>query len=180
MDWFEIISENFMDSGGRPRQVLRQIAQGYPIVMHGVSMSIGTTDPLNMLYLKQLNALPHKSIKQIHLAGHQHCGDYIIDTHDGEVIDPVWALFNLAWKLTPDLPFAEQSHCVVIRKNYQLGLFDLNPAQYQLLSLTQQGHDVRRCKQIMVSQYGYDSIKLDGVWLQWRERWFDLGFFTTL
>ena len=57
VDWFEIISENFMDSGGRPRHVLEQIAERYPIVMHGVSMSIGSTDPLNIEYLKKLKKL---------------------------------------------------------------------------------------------------------------------------
>ena len=57
VDWFEIISENFMDSGGRPRYVLEQIAERYPIVMHGVSLSIGSTDPLNFEYLKKLRAL---------------------------------------------------------------------------------------------------------------------------
>lgn len=57
VDWFEIISENFMDSEGRPRQVLNQIAERYPIVMHGVSLSIGSTDPLNHDYLKKLKLL---------------------------------------------------------------------------------------------------------------------------
>ena len=45
VDWFEVISENFMDSAGRPRYVLEQIAERYPTVMHGVSLSIGSTDP---------------------------------------------------------------------------------------------------------------------------------------
>ena len=57
VDWFEIISENFMDSGGRPRYVLDQIAERYKIVMHGVSMSIGSTDPLNFDYLDKLKRL---------------------------------------------------------------------------------------------------------------------------
>ncbi len=57
IDWFEIISENFMETGGRPRYVLDQIAERYPIVMHGVSLSIGSTDPLNWDYLKKLKAL---------------------------------------------------------------------------------------------------------------------------
>jgi len=57
VDWFEIISENFIDSGGRPRHVLNQIAERYPIVMHGVSLSIGSTDPLNFEYLKKLKRL---------------------------------------------------------------------------------------------------------------------------
>jgi uncharacterized protein (UPF0276 family) len=57
VDWFEIISENFMDSGGRPRYVLDQLAERYPLVMHGVSLSIGSTDPLNFDYLGRLRAL---------------------------------------------------------------------------------------------------------------------------
>ena len=57
VDWFEIISENFMDSHGRPRYVLDQIAERYPIVMHGVSLSIGSSDPLNFGYLSRLKQL---------------------------------------------------------------------------------------------------------------------------
>ncbi len=57
VDWFEIISENFMDSQGRPRWVLDQLAERYHIVMHGVSMSIGSTDPLNFEYFKKLKKL---------------------------------------------------------------------------------------------------------------------------
>jgi uncharacterized protein (UPF0276 family) len=57
VDWFEIISENFLDSGGRPRYVLDQIAERYPVVMHGVSLSIGSSDPLNFEYLTKLKRL---------------------------------------------------------------------------------------------------------------------------
>lgn len=57
VDWFEIISENFMDSQGRPRFVLEQIAERYPIVMHGVSLSIGSTEPLDFDYLRKLKRL---------------------------------------------------------------------------------------------------------------------------
>jgi len=57
VDWFEAISENFMDSGGWPRAVLRKIAERYPVVLHGVSLSIGSTDPLDGDYLKRLRAL---------------------------------------------------------------------------------------------------------------------------
>jgi uncharacterized protein (UPF0276 family) len=212
VEWFEVISENFMDSHGRPRHVLRQIAERYPVVMHGVSLSIGSTDPLNKDYLKSLktlaaevkpawvsdhlcwtgvlgvnahdllplplheeslrhvcarirqvqdylerplvienpstyatfrhstmpeweflrrmteetgcrllldvnnvyvsafnndfdpeeylHALPADKIVQMHLAGHQHCGNYIIDTHDQQVSSAVWQLFQLAYTLT--------------------------------------------------------------------------------
>jgi hypothetical protein len=54
VDWFEVISENFMDSRGRPRHVLEQIADRYPVVAHGVSMSIGSSDPLDRDYLDRL------------------------------------------------------------------------------------------------------------------------------
>lgn len=57
VDWFEIISENFMDSEGRPRYVLEQLAERYPIVMHGVSLSIGSTAPLDPHYLRKLKSL---------------------------------------------------------------------------------------------------------------------------
>jgi uncharacterized protein (UPF0276 family) len=212
VDWFEVISENFMDSGGRPRHVLRQIAERYPVVMHGVSLSIGSTDSLNREYLTKLKLLaeevnplwisdhlcwtgvnslnthdllpvvlneeslkhiccrvnevqdllerpvvfenpstyltfkqstineydflrymteetgcgllldvnnvyvsgfnndfdpvhyikqlPHNRIVQMHIAGHQHCGTHIIDTHDRQVVQDVWKLFALAWQLT--------------------------------------------------------------------------------
>ena len=212
VDWFEIISENFIDSQGRPRCVLDQIAERYRVVMHGVSMSIGSTDPLNMDYLRKLRrmadeigarwvsdhlcwtgvltrnshdllplpyneetlrhvvdrigivqdvlgrqlvlenpssyvefadstmsewefisrmaeqadcgllldvnnvyvssvnhnfdpvayvqSVPHERVVQFHLAGHTNMGTYCIDTHDGRVIDPVWDLYRLAFKLT--------------------------------------------------------------------------------
>lgn len=212
VEWFEIISENFMDSGGRPRHILRQMAERYPLVMHGVSMSIGSSDPLDFEYLKKLKALgkeinpvwisdhlcwtgilginshdllpvplneetlqhickrivivqdflerplilenpstylafqqssmpeheflaemtamtncgllldvnnvyvsafnnnfdpveyikgiPADRVVQMHLAGHEHCGDFIVDTHDREVTQEVWKLYSLAWQRT--------------------------------------------------------------------------------
>ncbi len=214
VDWFEVISENFMDSYGRPRHILKQIAERYPVVMHGVSLSLGSTDPLNMDYLKSLKELadevqpawisdhlcwtgvlttnshdllplplndeslkhvcdrvrrvqdylerplivenpstyatfknstipeweflklmteetgcgllldvnnvyvssfnnefdpveyieniPHDKVVQMHLAGHQNCGDYIIDTHDREVTKAVWELFQLTYQKTKE------------------------------------------------------------------------------
>src|SRR5690606_31479118 len=47
-----------------------------------------------------LDSLPHSRIVQIHLAGHTNMGTYCIDTHDGPVIDPVWALYQHAHQLT--------------------------------------------------------------------------------
>jgi len=57
VDWFEIISENFIGNHGQARAVLDTIAAQVPIVMHGVSLSIGSSDPLDMAYLAGLQAL---------------------------------------------------------------------------------------------------------------------------
>ncbi|MEW7975323.1 MAG: DUF692 domain-containing protein [Candidatus Thiodiazotropha endolucinida] len=57
VDWFEIISENYMVNGGKPLHYLSRIRELYPMVMHGVSMSIGSIEPLDYTYLKKLKAL---------------------------------------------------------------------------------------------------------------------------
>ena len=57
IDWFEIISENYMVEGGKPLHYLSRIREHYPMVMHGVSLSIGSTTALNPDYLKQLKTL---------------------------------------------------------------------------------------------------------------------------
>ena len=54
VDWFEIISENYMVPGGKPLDNLDRIRADYPMVMHGVSLSIGSTDPLDFDYLSKL------------------------------------------------------------------------------------------------------------------------------
>lgn len=57
VDWFEIISENYMVPGGKPIDYLTRIREHYPMVMHGVSMSIGSIEPLDFDYLNQLKTL---------------------------------------------------------------------------------------------------------------------------
>jgi len=57
VDWFEVISENFIETEGRPVAFLDRIAERYPIVMHGVSLNIGSTDPIDFDYLAKLKAL---------------------------------------------------------------------------------------------------------------------------
>ena len=57
VDWFEIITENYMVEGGKPLDYLSRIREHYPMVMHGVSMSIGSIEPLDFGYLKRLKAL---------------------------------------------------------------------------------------------------------------------------
>jgi uncharacterized protein (UPF0276 family) len=72
VDWFEIISENYLIAGGRPLAMLDRFRADYPIVMHGVSMSLASTDPLDFDYLRQLKAL-------------------------AERIEPAWISDHLAW-----------------------------------------------------------------------------------
>ncbi len=57
VDWVEVISENFFARGGRPLAVLEKVRADLPVVMHGVSLSIGSTDPLNAGYLADLKQL---------------------------------------------------------------------------------------------------------------------------
>ncbi|HXX70608.1 MAG TPA: DUF692 domain-containing protein [Polyangiaceae bacterium] len=57
VDWFEILSDNYMQTSGRPLDYLDAVARRYPIVMHGVSLSIGSTDALDRRYLSELRAL---------------------------------------------------------------------------------------------------------------------------
>ncbi|MGH8138943.1 MAG: MNIO family bufferin maturase [Steroidobacteraceae bacterium] len=208
VDWFEVLTENYLVPGGKPLDYLMRFRERYPLAMHGVSMSIGSVAPLNREYLAQvkalaariepqwisdhlcwtgiagrnmhdllplpyteealanvvervrtvqdilgrrillenvssyvtyndsqlteweflreiaeradclilldvnniyvssvnhefapleyLNAIPVERVQQIHLAGHENHGDYLIDTHDHPVPDPVWELYGAA------------------------------------------------------------------------------------
>jgi len=208
VDWFEVLSENYLVPGGRPLHYLLRIRERYPLAMHGVSLSIGSSAPLNREYLRELkslaqrlepawisdhlcwtgvagrnthdllplpyteealanivervstvqdflgrrillenvssyvefrdsrlsewqflseiavradclilldvnniyvsavnhqfdpleylNAIPAERVQQIHLAGHENHGDYLVDTHDHPVADPVWELYAAA------------------------------------------------------------------------------------
>jgi uncharacterized protein (UPF0276 family) len=92
VDWFEIVSENFMVKGGKPKHFLHKIRQDYPLVMHGVSMSIGSTDPLDLSYLANLKAL-------------------------ADEIEPEWISDHLCWTSVGDvnshdllpLPYSEEA-----------------------------------------------------------------------
>lgn len=211
VDWFEALTENYLVPGGKPLHYLTRIRERYPVVMHGVSLSIGSTHPLDRDYLSQvkalaarvdpewisdhlcwtgvagrnlhdllplpyteealanvvarvrtvqdilqrrillenvssyvtfrdsrlteweflkamaeesdclilldvnniyvssvnhefdphdyLNAIPVERVQQIHLAGHENHGDYLIDTHDHPIPDPVWDLYGAAVRL---------------------------------------------------------------------------------
>jgi uncharacterized protein (UPF0276 family) len=57
VDWFEAITENYIDSGGRPLHVLERVRADCPLALHGVALSIGSADPLNAQYLRHLCTL---------------------------------------------------------------------------------------------------------------------------
>ncbi|MEP6882444.1 MAG: DUF692 domain-containing protein [Dokdonella sp.] len=82
VDWFEIISENFMVAGGKPRHYLDAIRARYPLAMHGVSLSIGSTDPFDYQYLTELRQLA-RDIEPIWISDHL-CwtGNGGINSHD--------------------------------------------------------------------------------------------------
>ena len=61
VDWFEIISGNYMIDGGRPLEILDQILDQYKVVQHGVSMYFGSTDPLNREHLQRLKSLARRT-----------------------------------------------------------------------------------------------------------------------
>jgi uncharacterized protein len=208
VDWFEALTENYLVPGGKPLDYLMRIRERYPLVLHGVSLSIGSSAPLDHEYLRQLrtlaarvqpswisdhlcwtgvagrnthdllplpyteealanvvervrtvqdvlgrrillenvssyvafrdsrltewqflsevaagadclilldvnniyvsavnhefdaleylNGIPAERVQQIHLAGHESHGDYLVDTHDTEVAEPVWELYAAA------------------------------------------------------------------------------------
>jgi len=216
IDWLEVLTENYLVPGGKPLYFLDRLRRDYPVVMHGVSLSIGSTDPLNVDYLAHLKNLatrveplwisdhlcwtgvggrnlhdlmplpyteeaiahvaarvlrvqeylgrrillenvssyvtyrasemteweflsevahradclilldvnniyvssrnhdfepsaylegiPVERVQQIHLAGHENCGDYIIDTHDAPIVGPVWELYGEAVKRFGPVP----------------------------------------------------------------------------
>ncbi len=57
VDFVEVISENFMVDGGRPKRILHQVRENYPVALHGVSMSVGSADGVDTAYLARLRAL---------------------------------------------------------------------------------------------------------------------------
>lgn len=82
VDWFEALSENYMVAGGRPLVWLERIRRDYPMALHGVSLSIGASDPLDLDYLAGLKALAARIEPRVvsdHLCFTGHAG---INLHD--------------------------------------------------------------------------------------------------
>jgi len=82
IDWFEVLSENYMDTGGRPAFILDQVVERYPVALHGVSLSIGSTDPLDREYLRKLKALARRT--KAHWVSDHLCWTGVLgrNTHD--------------------------------------------------------------------------------------------------
>ncbi len=82
VDWVEVVTENFMADGGRPIAVLEKVRRDMPIVLHGVSLSIGSLDPLSETYLAALERLVARidpAMVTDHLCWASHRGQYVHD-----------------------------------------------------------------------------------------------------
>ena len=82
VDWFEVLSENYMDTGGRPQFILDQVTERYPVALHGVSLSVGSTDPLDREYLRKLKELARRT--RAHWVSDHLCWTGVLgrNTHD--------------------------------------------------------------------------------------------------
>ncbi|HWR77883.1 MAG TPA: DUF692 domain-containing protein [Thiobacillus sp.] len=97
VDWLELISENYMVPGGKPLAMLDAIRADHPVALHGVSLSIGSTDPLDRDYLTRLKQLAHR-------------------------VEPLWVSDHLCWtgvagKNSHDLlplPYSEEALRLVV------------------------------------------------------------------
>jgi uncharacterized protein (UPF0276 family) len=99
IDWLEVITENYLVPGGKPLDYLDRIRARFPLVMHGVSLSIGSTDPLDLEYLRGVRNLSRR-------------------------IEPAWISDHLCWTgvdgknmhdLLP-LPYTEEALSAVIAR----------------------------------------------------------------
>jgi len=82
VDWFEVISENFMVPGGNPRRVLEAVRRDYPVVLHGVSLSIASIEPLSARYLDELAELA-RAVEPVWISDHLSWGTaHGISLHD--------------------------------------------------------------------------------------------------
>jgi hypothetical protein len=84
---------------------------------------------------------------------------------------------DVTQKKSPELPFEEESCCVVTRKNYRLALVEIKPAQYHFLDRLTEGDSIAQAKEYFVHAYGFDAEKVDGAWSEWRKNFIAAGFF---
>ncbi|MFK7749846.1 MAG: putative DNA-binding domain-containing protein [Kordia sp.] len=79
----------------------------------------------------------------------------------------------------PQLPFPQESYCVLLRREYRLGLFELYPIQYQFLVKLKEAKSVAAAKQFLVQQFSVDADELETYWQQWKTKWLEEGFFVS-
>jgi uncharacterized protein len=82
VDWVEVVTENFMAQGGRPIAVLEKVRRDMPVVLHGVSLSVGSVDPISEDYLAALESLISRiepAMVTDHLCWGTHRGHYVHD-----------------------------------------------------------------------------------------------------
>lgn len=77
----------------------------------------------------------------------------------------------------PGLPYAQETFCAIVRRNYKLALFDLNPGQYYFLNYLKAGHSTAEAKDLLCKNQGFDAERLEEVWTIWKTRWIEQGFF---
>lgn len=104
VDWFEIISENFMVDAGRPLEVLDHILEQYTVVQHGVSMYFGSADKLNREHLKRLKSLV-KRTKTPFLSDHL-CWGSVDGTYSHDLL-PMPYTFEAAQKTAENIKHAQ-------------------------------------------------------------------------
>ncbi len=76
----------------------------------------------------------------------------------------------------PELPFPEESYCVVTRQNYKLGLFTIKGSQYYFLKSMQQGCSVEEAKRELANAFNFNRADIDNIWPQWKKNFIESGF----
>lgn len=77
----------------------------------------------------------------------------------------------------PDLPFPQESHCVLLRRDYKLGLFELHSGQFQFLKLLKETKSIVEAKKQFITANTISEKDLDSYWKQWKIKWMEEGFF---
>lgn len=123
----------------------------------------------------------------------EHADEYFISADDSTPDEslkliPVFHLFHHTYpvcryyldvinKNSPELPFEEQSFCVVSRYNYRLSLLEINPAQYYFLEKLARGESVKNAKAHLIKTFDFKAEKLEDAWKVWRKNFIEMNFF---
>jgi uncharacterized protein (UPF0276 family) len=134
IDWFEIISENFMIDGGRPLEILDSVLENYPVVQHGVSLYLGSCDALDKDYLKKLKRLVQRT-KAPFISDHLCWGS--VDGKSSHDLLPIpytfEAVINTVERIKTAQDYLEVSLCVENVSSYA-EFIDSEMSEWQFLS----------------------------------------------